>query len=98
MSPSRGQDHPGDLWDCVFSKRNERFQMVRNFYYRKQADVVLGSANMAGILVTDGAGMNLSPTQISNFGTLNTALQAAWTAATTPETRPPVAIEAKDLA
>ena len=67
--------------------------MVRNFYYRKQADIVSGSSNFAAMLVADGAGMGVSPTQISGFGTLNTALQSSLSASSTPETRTPVSIE-----
>jgi hypothetical protein len=71
---------------------------VRNFYNRKQADIVSGAANMAAILVADGAGMGVSPTQISGFGAFNTVLQSSWTTSVTPETRTPVSIEATRIA
>ena len=72
--------------------------MQRNFYHGRDATVVSGSANFAAILTADAAALGLLPAQATAFGLLNTALQSAYTAAVTPETRTPVAIEQKNLA
>jgi hypothetical protein len=71
--------------------------MDRNFYYGKQADIVAGSANFASLISTGFASYGLTSAQATSFGTVNTALQASYTAAITPETRTPVSIEQKNL-
>jgi hypothetical protein len=71
---------------------------TRNFYFGKLADVVAGSAVFAAGIATDFASLGLTTAQQSAFGLLNTALQSAWTASVNPETRTPVAIEARGLA
>jgi hypothetical protein len=72
--------------------------MPRNFYYGKDADIVAGSANFASLIATGFASYGLTSAQSTAFGTLNTALQSAYSAAVNPSTRTPVAIEAKNLA
>lgn len=70
----------------------------RNFYLGKDATIVTGSANFAAMLVADAVSLGLLPAQATAFGVVNTALQSAYSAAITPETRTPVAIEQKNLA
>jgi hypothetical protein len=70
----------------------------RNFYFKKGADIVAGSANFAAKIATNFATYGISNAQATFFGTLNTTLQDKWTLATTPDTRTPVAIEQKNLA
>src|SRR5438132_9481629 len=72
--------------------------MPRNFYFGKGADIVAGSANFASLIATGYASYGLTSAQSTAFGTLNTALQSAYTAAVNPPTRGPVSIEAKNLA
>ena len=72
--------------------------MPRNFYFGKDADIVAGSANFASLIATGFASYGLTTGQATSFGTLNTALQSAYTAAVNPPTRGPVSIEAKNLA
>lgn len=88
----------GAFLDCVPIERNERSLMVRNFYLRKQADAVAGSANFASMIETDFADYGLTSAQSVTFQGLNTALQDSYTTAMEPMTRTPVAIEAKDEA
>lgn len=71
---------------------------ARNFYHGKDADIVAGAANFASLISAGFASYGLSSAQSTAFGLLNTALQSAYTTATTPSTRSPVAIEAKNLA
>jgi hypothetical protein len=72
--------------------------MPRNFYHGKQADIVTASANFASLIAAQPTDYALTPAQATAFGLLNTALQSSYTAAITPETRTPVAIEEKNLA
>lgn len=72
--------------------------MPRNFYFGKDADIVAGSANFAGLIASGFASYGLTTGQATAFGTLNTALQAAHTAAVNPSTRTPVTIEARRVA
>src|SRR4051812_43604695 len=72
--------------------------MARNFYYGKDADIVAGSANFASLITSGFASYGLTTGQATAFGTLNTALQSAYTAAVNPPTRGPVSIEAKNVA
>ncbi len=72
--------------------------MPRNFYYRKQAEIVTGSANLAAKLVAEGAGLGVAPAQISAFGALDTSLQDAWSGYSDPDTRSRVSVEALRLA
>ncbi|MBA3273102.1 MAG: hypothetical protein H0T11_04420 [Chthoniobacterales bacterium] len=72
--------------------------MPRNFYYGKDAQVVSGSANFSSIIGADYAALGLTSAQATGFATINTTLQNAFTAAITPETRTPVAIETKNIA
>jgi hypothetical protein len=72
--------------------------MPRNFYYGKDADIVAGSANFASLIATGFASYGLTTGQATAFGTLNTALQSAYSAAVNPSTRTPVTVEAKTLA
>lgn len=71
---------------------------TRNFYYGKDADIVAGSANFASLISASAATYGLTSAQSTAFGALNVTLQSAYTAAVTPETRTPVAIEAKNQA
>jgi hypothetical protein len=70
----------------------------KNWYLKKQAEFVTASANFAAKLVAEGDDLDVSPEQSAAYGALNTALQSAYTAATTPETRTSVAIEQKTIA
>jgi hypothetical protein len=72
--------------------------MARNFYFGKDADVVAGSANFAGLLATGFATYGLTTGQATAFGTLNTALQSSYTASINPDTRTPVTVGAKKIA
>jgi hypothetical protein len=72
--------------------------MPRNFYYGKDADVVTGSANFAALILSAPVSYGLVAAQATSYGTVNTALQGAYTAAISPDTRTPVAIEAKTTA
>jgi hypothetical protein len=67
-----------------------------NFYHGKGATIVAGSANFAAKLVADAVSLGITPAQATAFGVVNTALQSAWTAAVTPETRTSAAIELKN--
>jgi hypothetical protein len=72
--------------------------MARNFYFGKDADVVAGSANFAGLIATGFATYGLTTGQAAAFGTLNTALQSAYSASINPATRTPVTVGAKKIA
>jgi hypothetical protein len=72
--------------------------MARNFYLRKQSEIVSGSANFAAMITADAVALGLVPAQATAFGLLNTALQSAWTTSSTPETRTSVAVEATRIA
>src|SRR6478752_3486747 len=72
--------------------------MARNFYFGKDADIVTGSANFASLIATGFASYGLTSAQSTAFGTLNTALQSAYSAAVNPTTRTPVTVEAKTIA
>jgi hypothetical protein len=71
--------------------------MSRNFYYRITADAVAGSANFASLIATGFASYGLTSAQSTAFGSLNTALQSAWTEATEPTTRTRITIAQKNL-
>ena len=72
--------------------------MARNFYLRRQAEIVSGSANFASLIVANAALYGLTSSQSTGYQTLDSVLQAAYSAAVNPDTRTPVAIGAKDLA
>lgn len=72
--------------------------MSRNFYYGPGADVVSGSANFAALIATGYASYGLTTAQATAFGTLNTALQTAYSAAIEPTTRTRVTIATKNQA
>ena len=72
--------------------------MPHNFYRGSDATVVTGSANFASVIATDFASLGLTTAQATAFGTLNTALQAAYSAAIDPTTRTRVTIADKTLA
>jgi hypothetical protein len=72
--------------------------MARNFYYGKHADIVAGSANFSTLITGSPTSYGLTAGQATTFGTLNTALQSAYTAAVNPSTRTPVTVEALTLA
>lgn len=72
--------------------------MLRNFYFGKDATIVSGSANFAALIATGFAGYGLTTGQAGAFGTLNTALQTAYTAAINPATKTRVTVAAKVLA
>jgi hypothetical protein len=72
--------------------------MPRNFYFRKDADAVAGSANFASLISTGFSGYGITPDQSAAFGLLNAALRDAWSAAAEPSTRTRVAVAAKNLA
>ena len=72
--------------------------MARNFYSGKDADIVAGSANFASLILSGFASYGLTNSQATAFGSLNSALQSAYSAAVNPSTRTPVSVEAKTLA
>ena len=72
--------------------------MTHNFYFGKDADIVVGSASFASIIATDFASLGLTSTQSTAFGLLNTALQSAYSAAMQPPTRGPISIAGKNQA
>ena len=72
--------------------------MPRNFYYGKTADVVAGSDNFASLIATGFAGYGLTSAQATAFGTLNAALQTAWSESFEPTTRTRVAIATRNQA
>src|SRR5256885_223423 len=72
--------------------------MPSNFYSGKDADIVAGSANFSTLITATATAFGLTAAQATSYGTLNTALQTAWTAASTPSTRTSVTIHNKDLA
>jgi len=72
--------------------------MARNFYYGNGATVVAGSANFASLIATGFASYGLTSAQSTSFGTLNTALQSAYSAAIEPTTRTRVTITTKNQA
>jgi hypothetical protein len=84
-----------DLTGSTFRKE---IVMSHNFYFGKHADVVAGSANFASLIATGFASYGLTSAQSTAFGTLNTALQSAYSAAVNPPTRTPVTVEALGVA
>jgi hypothetical protein len=72
--------------------------MPHNFYRGTDATVVTGSANFASVIATDFASLGLTSAQSTAFGTLNTTLQSAYSAAVDPTTRTRVTIAQKNLA
>jgi hypothetical protein len=70
----------------------------KNFYFGKQANIVVGSANFAALISASPVSFGLSAAQATAFGVVDTALQSAYIAAVTPETRTSVTIQAKDRA
>ncbi len=72
--------------------------MAQNWYHGKDASIVAGSANFGGLIATGFASYGLTTGQQAAFNALNTILQAKYSAAITPDTRTPVAIEGKNLA
>jgi hypothetical protein len=72
--------------------------MARNFYFRKQAEAVSGSANFAAYLTAHAAALGLVPAQATAYGLVDTALQTAAATSTDPETRTRVAVEATRVA
>src|SRR5687767_1801972 len=72
--------------------------MTRNFYYRTQAEIVAGAANFSALISANPINYGLTAAQATSFELLNSTLQSAWTEATTPETKTPVAVAAKNIA
>lgn len=72
--------------------------MDRNFYYRKTADAVLGSAGFASKISAAPTTYGLTAAQATAFGVVNTALQSAAAAASDTATRTSLTIEARDIA
>ncbi len=72
--------------------------MSQNFYHGKDATIVSGSANFASEIAENAAALGILPAQATAFGVRDTALQSAYLAAITPETRTPVSIEQKNIA
>ena len=72
--------------------------MPRNFYFGKEANIVTGSANFATLISTGFAGYGLTTGQATSYGTLNTALQTAYSTAIEPSTRTRGTIAVKNAA
>jgi hypothetical protein len=72
--------------------------MSSNFFYGRSADIVTGSANFASLISTGFAAYGLTTGQASAYGTLNTALQSAYSTANEPTTRTSPTIAAKQQA
>src|SRR5690606_33588653 len=61
-------------------------------------DIVAGAANFSARISAGFAGYGLTQQQSDDFAVVNAELQSAFAAASTPETRTPVAIARKDTA
>lgn len=70
---------------------------TRNFYYGREAGIVSGSANFAALIGADAESYGLTENQSSQYVLLDAALQEAYLASVTPETRTPVAVARKDI-
>jgi hypothetical protein len=85
---------------CVAIRRKERFPEMasRNFYYRKLAEAVSGSADFAAYLAAHFAAVGLTSAQQVAYGLVDTALQDAFSASNSPATRTSVTVEATRVA
>jgi hypothetical protein len=72
--------------------------MARNFYYGKDRDIVAGSKNFASLIGSDAEAYGIPPERAALYVAADAELQSAFHAATTPETRTPVAVSRKDIA
>lgn len=72
--------------------------MSKNFYNKKDAEIVAGSANFSALINESPTTYGLVTGQATGFATLNSTLQTAWTASITPETRTSVVIEERNIA
>src|SRR4051812_46581987 len=72
--------------------------MARNFYFGADATMVSGSAVFSAMINADAAAFGLSDAQALAYGEIDAALQSAFTVATTPGTRTPVAVSQKNSA
>jgi hypothetical protein len=70
--------------------------MSRSFYLGTDAQLAIGAANFSSIIATDFASLGLTSAQSTAYATLNTAWQASYLTAVTPETRTKSAVAAKN--
>ena len=70
--------------------------MTHNFYFGKDADIVVGSASFASIIATDFASLGLTSAQSTAFGLLNTAPAKRIYPPTSRPTRGPISIAAQE--
>jgi hypothetical protein len=72
--------------------------MARNFYYGTDARIVAGSAMFASRINASPETYGILPLRAAQYAALDATLQGAYRAATTPQTRTPVAVREKDQA
>ena len=72
--------------------------MARNFYYGTDARIVAGSASFASCINVSPEAYGIPPWRAERYAEMDAVLQAAFTAATTPQTRTPIAVREKDEA
>jgi len=72
--------------------------MARNFYYAADARVVAGSANFAALVGASPSSYGIPEWRAARYVALDADLQSKYRAATTPETRSPVAVAEKTVA
>ena len=70
--------------------------MARNFYFGPEATMVAGSALFSSLINADAAAFGLTEELASEYAEIDSALQLAYQAATTPSTRTSVAIVEKN--
>lgn len=70
--------------------------MGKSFYLGTDAQLATGAANFSTIIGTDFASLGLTNSQATAYATLNTAWQASYLTAITPETRTKSAVAAKN--
>lgn len=72
--------------------------MARNFYFGSDQSMVSGSATFSRLINEDAGAYGLSAELAAEYALVNAELQIAFTLATTPVTRTPVAVERKNTA
>lgn len=72
--------------------------MSRNFYYQRAADAVTGSAAFKALITSAPTDYGLVAAQATAYGTVDSALQTAYTTAMEPSTRTKGTIAGKNAA
>ena len=99
--PARGFEGglPGRILDCDSIERNRKeFPMPQPFFRGTDADLATGATNLISIVTAVPATWGLTSGIVTSYTTLSTSYNSLLTAATTPATRTPVAIQAKNAA